>query len=192
MSSRDIGKVLRASGRLSIDPTDGDLSGTFPYGGTALGYSIEVSKRIQTDHFAVLAEEYGGAVVEMLERGEYHLCAGFFSAWDPDVLSTLFPNTRTGSRQNSPILQHQHNGTRRAGMRLSDRSVKLVFTPDDWHRAPAWILYRAMPLVDVARRMGYDRDEELGVPFVFAALPDTTTDRNVGEDGFMLDLQVAP
>jgi hypothetical protein len=77
-------------------------------------------------------------------------------------------------------------------MRLSDRSVKLVFTPDDWHRTPAWILYRALPLLDVARRMGYDRDEELGVPFVFAAIPDTTSDLNVGEDGFMHDLQVSP
>lgn len=192
MSTRAVGKVLRAPGRLSIDPTDPDLSGAFPYGGTALGYSIEVTKRVQTDHFTIIAEEFGGAPVEMLERGEFHLVAGFFSAWDPDVVSTLFPNTRTGLRQNNPVIQHQHNGTRRAGMRLSDRAVKLVFTPDDPNRNPAWIVYRALPMVDVARRLGYDRDEELGVPFVFAGIPLDDAEFNVGEDGFYLDLQVSP
>lgn len=192
MSVRSTAKVLRAPGRLSIQPSDADLLGAFPYGGTAMGYSLEVTMRRVTDNFTVLAEEWGGVPVEVIEAGEWWLVGGFFAAWDPDVVATLFPNTRTGALQNSPVVRLQHNGTRRAGHRLSDRAKKLVFTPDDPGRNPAWVIYRGLPLIDASRRLNFERTDELGLGFVFVGIPAATSAQDVGEIGPLYDLTVSP
>ena len=192
MSVRSTFKTLRVPGALSINPSDSDLSGSFPYGGTARGYSTGVTRRVETALFTVRAEEFAGAPVEQLERGEYWIAAGAFNAYDKDAVAALFPNTRTGAKTNLPIVQSQHAGTRRGGMRISDRTVKLVFTPDDVDRAPGWIMYRAAPSPDLQQRLVYDWDLEHSIPFVFVGLPDTTSELNVGETGPLVDLQVTP
>lgn len=193
MTAESASKILRGSGHLVLNPTSA-LTGTAPFGGTALGYSQDVVLRRLTESFRVTAEEWGGVTVEKTQAGEAWLVAGFLRAWDPDLLTVLFPNTRTGTRTNTPIVQAILNksGGKRAGHRLSERAVKLLFVPDDPDRVPAWICYRALPDLDTAQALGWDHEKELGLPFAFESIPLNTSQLHVGETGRLVDLTLSP
>lgn len=189
MTTRTPRKVVRASGRLVTDPTDSDFTGTFPFGGTELGWSVSVTLRRVTEEFSILAEEFGSVPVEVLEAGEFWLAGAYLRTWDPDAIEALGNNTRTGTRTALPVLQLSHNlsGGRRAGQRVSDRAIKLLFYPDDVYRAQGWVMYTAAPLFDVASPFQFDAEEELGPRVLFVGLP-SGSDLDVGEVGPLVDL----
>lgn len=190
MSTRNVARVLRGQGRLSIGWTDSDFTGTFPYGGTALGWSMDVMCRVHAGEFPILAAEWGGVPVEVLKGGEWWSMACIFRAWDPDAIETTFPNTRTGAKTADPVVQLSHapSGGTRAGQRLSTRAVKLVFTPDDLYRVPAWCAYRAVPVFQRDVDLVWDRARELAPLVTFLGMPDTTAELQVGEIGPLVDL----
>lgn len=189
MAAADLNLVLASPGNLCVNPTD--LSLPFPHGGTALGSVREPFVDAAPSWFDVTAEEYGGQVVESIFCGESFLIRGFLRYDDPDALSTLNPNTKTGARSKAPGIRHWLDAqvagdtTFYPGMKASDRAVKLLFSPLDTSRSKAVLLYRALPRAEVSsvpRAFGGKVER----PFLFLAIPDSTL--RVYRDDFLVEL----
>lgn len=186
MAAYDVRELLHVPGRLSIDPTDGDLTGTWPFGGTGLG----AVKGVMLDNelkepVAVTAEEWGGPPVEFPQPGEAWVLAAFLRGADEDAVGMLFPNTSTGATSGRTKIEL--GGARQAGRRMTDLAVKLVFTPDDTKNARAVCLYSAVPMQD-AQEYLMQRGKEFGLPVVFKATPSPNHSNQVGEWDFVSDL----
>lgn len=170
MASAAARRVVRAPGRLVANPTN--LAAAFPYGGTELGSTKGLTVRPFAGVFPLTAWELGGAPIEYLHRGAAWGCSGFLRGADDDAIAAIFPNHAAGA-----VTQHQvvsEPGSVAAGHRLSNVSLKLLFVPRDSTRAPAWILYRAIPMLEEQAELEYAVEDEFGIPAVFMGIPDTT------------------
>ena len=161
MATPNPNQILRAPGRLVINPTD--LGAAFPYGGTALGIVKAIAIRPGAKYQRITAEEYGGEVVEMVGNGEAWTLAAILRDFDHDAVAKLFGTVSAGNVVTYP-------GSVRAGRLMSDLAVKLLFAPNNPAVAPACLFYRALPLLEDAAAMSMSRAAEFGVSMVFVAL----------------------
>lgn len=172
MAAGSNARVLRVPGRICANPTT--TSGSFPYGGTALGKTRGLTVQNLAGFFPITAWELGGAPVEYLHRGEAWMAHGFLWSWDNDAVALVWPNSAVGA-----ITQHRRivgPGTVKPGHRLSALSAKILFVPDDLTRAPAWILRKAVPMPKEGSSFVFDRDEDFGLEVAFMGIPDAQGD----------------
>jgi len=188
VSTADLSQVLQTPGRLCIGPTS--FSGSFPYGGTALGSTREIRVIRTSGYFDVTAEELGEQVVESVWCGEQYALGCYFRQWDETALGTVLENTTTGTTSKRVTVKHwmDNSGGTEPGALLSARSVKLLFVPDDPDRNRAVIFYRALPrTADVVEYFQNIRNR-VETPAVFLAIPDATS--RVCRIDFIRDLAV--
>lgn len=173
MAAEDPAKIFRQPGRLVKDPTS--LSGSFPYGGTALGYT--------RDGFRLHAVPGEMAVLRARDRkrgfdylytgdGEIALKVDFIQV-DDDVLGLAYPGglTAAGSSTGAKIVTLP--GTLKPGAFGSEFASKFLFVPDNTRRGK-WILFRkAMPWLEETAEQHARRRHPLSYPLVFKALVDT-------------------
>jgi hypothetical protein len=171
MATYDVRSVLRAPGRLCYSPTD--LSTAWPHGGTGLGAVRGVTVRPFLSQFPVTAEERGGEPVEFLRPGEWWGLSAFLRGWDPDAVGRIFPNTVTGTVTQHPGVEIPGSSVR-AGHRVSDNAVKVLFTPDNTDDVPAVLFYAAVPALDAQAELYFGREQELGMPVIFYGLRDSS------------------
>lgn len=169
MSAPAARAVVHAPGRLVVGPTD--LTLAFPYGGTALGLSAEVTFRPGLRTRSVRAEEFGGETIEVIYAGETAVLGALVRGWDSDALQRAWLNTTAGV---SGERYAEYPGTSRAGTLASSRSVVLLFAPRDEDRTPALILYRALPLVDEAAALRFSFRDELVVGTLWQGIRDAS------------------
>jgi len=160
--------VLRAPGRLSINPND--LSAAYPHGGTALGVVASAFANPNFTTEPVFAEEFAEAVDVVYLGQSWVFGARLRNVQDGDVLGTMFPNTSAGGSGTKII---DHPGTVGPGTLLSSRSVILLFTPRDV-TSDALLIYRALPLVEATARLAFSALEELAFPVIFRAIRNTS------------------
>lgn len=188
MSTADLSQVLQTPGRLCIGPTS--LTGSFPYGGTALGSTSKIVITRTSGYYDVEAEELGGTVVESVWCGEQYALGCYFRQWDETALGTVYENTTTGTTSKRVTIKHwlDNSGGTEPGALLSARSVKLLFVPDDPDRNRAVIFYRALPrTADVVEYFQNVRNR-IETPAVFLAIPDASS--RVMRMDFLRDLSV--
>ena len=170
MSASDSSRVAYAPGSLVVGPTN--LSAAFPHGGTLIGGTNGCALQCFTGYYPVTAWEEGGAPVEFIHRGAAWGVGAFLREWDDDALAACFPNTAVGAVSQHRVVSEP--GTRAPGHRLSALAVKLLFVPDDPKRAPAWILYKAVPMPKEGTDMLFRHDAELGLEVAFAGILDAS------------------
>lgn len=175
-------RLRQESGKLISNPTSTVASAN--YGGTVLGEIAYIEFRIYPRYRRKIFEEFGGHPGDSVYLGETPVIAGVLRGDDPDMLNVLFPNTVAGDSLGRGVFG-QGNGSVRAGANLSDRSVKLLFAPNDSEHGSHVILYRALPEIHVQASIGLYLGREKGVPFAFMG--------TFGEDAkrttFQLDLR---
>jgi hypothetical protein len=170
MATQAARRVLRVPGRLVSTPTN--LSAAYPYGGTELGGTNGLTVRCFAGVFPLTAWELGGVPIEYLHRGSAWGVAGFLRGADDDAMSAIFPNSANGA-----VTQHTlvtEPGSVAAGHRLSPFGLKLLFVPRDIARAPAWLLYRAIPMLEDQAELDFATQKEFGIPALFMGIPDTS------------------
>lgn len=157
-------RLKQESGKLIANPTT--LVAASNYGGTVLGEIAFIEFQFKPNYRAITAEEKGGTPADIVYLGDSASVSGVVRGDDPDALSVLFPNTTLGGSQGRSI-NGQTNGTIRAGSLVSDRSVKLLFAPTDSEHGTHVILYRALPMINLAASIGLYLGREKGIPFAF-------------------------
>jgi len=182
MSKPNVRDILTVPGRLSVGPTD--LLAPYPHGGTALGIVLETVLILDVPYQSIIAEEYGERV-EGIVTGQGCALGFLLRGWDFDTLDLIFPNVAAGAASGRARISAP--GTIRPGEPMSNRSVVLLFTPDDIDRHPMFLMRRALPAVRETAEIALRLDQEYGVPAIFVGIRDTSG--RLYEVGLAHDLQ---
>jgi hypothetical protein len=158
-------------GRFSVNPSD--LTIAYPHGGTALGEKRAATVEPNQDYEVVLAEEFGGEVVEAIDAaGEGWAIAAIMRGYDDDVISRFFPNTAVGTVTQRRLITAP--GTVRAGRLMSASSVVLVFTPDALDDQPMFVFHRAIPMLKSTGMMRLADPDPFEIGVAFQAIRNTS------------------
>jgi hypothetical protein len=120
----------------------------------------------------VTAEEYGGQRVDGVITGEGCSIGFILRSWDKDVLQRVFPNTSVGASSGRRLVASP--GAVRPGELMSNRSVVLLFTPDDADRHPMFLMRRALPAIKETAEVMLRVDQEFGLPVIFHGIRDAS------------------
>jgi hypothetical protein len=164
LSPQALTGLKQERGKLIQNPTS--LVAASNYGGTVLGEIAYIEFRFNKRNYRKSAEENGGGTWGVTDLGDSAVVGGVLRGFDPDAINVLFPNTVAG-RSRGRGINGQTNGTVRAGADASERSIKLLFAPDDTESGLHVVLYRAIPLIPAAAAVGFYLGRERGIPFVF-------------------------
>ena len=182
MALADAGKVLRVGGRLCINPTN--LATAFPHGGTALGMISEAVFQPGLKRYEVTAEEYGGEPIDLVITSETAVFGCLFRGMDFDAWGTIWEDTRNGKSSGQKVVNYP--GAIRAGNLASDRSVTLLYSPDDVQSDPAILMYEACPILSETAELALAISEEMVVRVVFQGIRNASG--NVYQIGLIEDL----
>lgn len=167
-------RVIRAPGRLVVDPIDafaeGSPLGQRPYGGTPIGRVMACVLRNTESPYEVETEALG-EVTEVLQSGSRWWFFGFLRGWDRDSLQQLFPD----NYEEGAISQHAtflSPGQQQAGAPSTHRCKKIVFVPDDPVLTPGVVLYSALPAFAPNAEIAMQRQTEFGIPLSLRCMRD--------------------
>lgn len=176
----------RGPGILIKNPTSVTAPGTDgAYGGTLLGLSRDHRWQMMDSPIMVPAEEYGGAPSEGVEGGKWCIFGALFRGWDADALAAIYANTSTGS--SGKVINMGTGESAKAGHRLSDRAIKLLFVPDNTAKR-AVIVYRALPVLQEDSATAFSIFREATHAVTFIGMPDATG--RIAKVGVLGDLAV--
>jgi hypothetical protein len=166
--------LARVPAELVWNPTD--LMTAYPHGGSALGLIRDIDIRLGLQKSDVVAEEWGGIVVDSAYLGESVVLTAVLREQDNDAVNTLFLNTSLGALTKARKVKGHASGggINRAGLLLSTRAGKLVVSPRDVDDSPMFVLYNALPVVDPDALLQYCWSKELGVLVAFIGTPDSS------------------
>lgn len=179
MSTASVDQITLAIGKLYKNPSS--LSTGVSGYGTELGLVKDVVVLPSRAYSKITAEEFGAEVVDYLDLGEAAVCTAVLRApSDDDVVSTIFAGVTQGAASGNKIRSwppHSNPSLAsdyRAGRLLTERAIVLLFVPTDADRHPAFILYKALPMLDEAAELNFSLATALEYGVVFAGVRDTT------------------
>lgn len=170
---QDLVNVLRVPGRLCMNPTS--LSGSYPWGGTALGVNREISVSPMARYAPIEAEEFGQEIIDQVYLGEQWMLGFILQSYDRDAVTAFFRNSVLAGQGSSqkPAIRFPHAGVR-AGTLLSGTAKKLLFSPDDTDNHPMVYFPRALPMVKETAALNMMLNSPTEIALVVAAIRDTT------------------
>lgn len=171
MASPNVVKIIRAAGRLIINPAN--LTTPPAFGGTEIGIHRDVEIHFDPKFYPVTAEEWGHIPVDFVYCGQSAYLKAYARGMDVDALRLLWPFTPDAGNTLSDT-PTQTSGTTRAGTLFSSKSVVLLFAPKDYVRHPAVIFYKAIPTIPEDISMPLSLAEELAFPIAYRAIPDSS------------------
>ena len=173
MATANPRNIRRFRGRIAWAPTS--LTAAFPHGGTELGVIRDATFKPGFKYEEIRAEEYGNVPTEYVYDGSHGVFMAVLRGFDNDALSTIFPDTTTGSATGDQILRADVSGSvTLAGTLISTNSGILVVSPNSPETEEFLVLYNAMPMVEAQAQLQYKASEEVGMAVVFGASPDAT------------------
>lgn len=186
MASPSTKNVLRIPSRLAWNPTN--LSTAYPHGGTALGLARAIAWKPGIHARPITAEEWGGITVEAVYAGSTVLLSAVLREWDRDAISTIFLDSAAGGTTARRVARgRETTESYRAGTSLASKAGVLLVSPES-SQHPAIILYRAIPIPDVAAEIRMALSEEFGFPVLFHGTPNGSGDTH--RIGLLSDLSL--
>jgi|GEM_PF-1821875 len=175
MAAGDISRVVRAPGRLVVDPLDdfAALASEFPYSGTQVG-TVRLCSLVPIGlpPFRVSYEALG-ETGQILEGDNRWAFSCMIRAWDREAVEQfLSDGYAVGASTQHAV--YSVPGTRVPGSASVARGVKLAYIPDDEIHVPGVLMYRAIPNWTESAEMAFRRGDELGIPITFECLRDDT------------------
>lgn len=185
MAAGNASRILRAPGRLVVNPSD--LSLAYPYGGTEVGKTrLAVLQSLGTG-YRVECEGLGGEASDILEGPARYVFSCFLRGWDDDAVETLFADNHVaGDVSGHAVLREPF--ARISGSSALPRAVSLLYVPDDPINAPACLIYRGVPDFSDGAELAWQRGEELGIPLAVECVRGVTG--KIVEVGRLADLSL--
>lgn len=172
MASSDAQKIVGpVEGFLCIDPTD--LTAAFPHGGTAIGTVRDEEFRPGPQERAIFAEEYG-VNIEVYHAGWDPVFLCVLRDYDDDAVSAIWPDVTTTGLSRPGLQARVSANDFRAGKRMSDLAVKLLFSPRALDAHKFIVLYKAIPIVQPDASILLNLGDEIGTGVMFRGIPDAT------------------
>lgn len=117
LTGQDETKVLRIPGRLVWAPTD--LSGSFPYGGTALGITGDVPMMHREAPRFEARDPYSGGSRRTIYTDLRVRFVAVLSEWSDAVIERVFPSAATGGTSAEKYVLENLGTTTRPGLQLT-------------------------------------------------------------------------
>lgn len=162
-------RVIRAPGRLVVNPTD--LTTSYPYGGTEVGLTKTVAVKPLGDPYRVMSEGRG-EITDYLE-GDTRWVVGFYlRGFDDDALLLLHPDfAEVGEITGHTSFRVPARGV--PGASALPRARKLLYVPDDPINVPAVAIFRGIPDFDNGAEISFQRKQEFGMAMAVECLRDS-------------------
>lgn len=172
MVRSDVARIIRAPGRLIVNPTQSLAIGQFPFGGREVGRSNACALSPVGKPYVVEYESTGN-IGDILEASHRWLFTCFLRGADDDAMEVLLGDWTTAGTET----QHRRfevPGTNATGSSALRRAVCIALIPDDPIHSPGLIIYRAVPVFTDASKLAFQRTEELGWSLAFECVQDDT------------------
>lgn len=169
MAAGNVARIVRAPGRLVVNPTD--LGAAYPYGGTEVGKSNLCVLQPRGTGFRVEAESLGEAT-DVLESSNEYVFACFLRGWDDDAVAQFLSGGFTAGAVSKHAVWSEP-GTTVPGASALDRALILLYVPDDLLHTPAVLVFRGVPDWNEGSELAFQRGDELGLPIAFDCIRDT-------------------
>lgn len=164
MAAANEGRIIRAPGRLIVNPTEAFATSEFSHGGVEIGDSRLVLFVPAGSSFIVWNEALK-APTDELEAGNLWEMRFFLRGWDDDAIQWLMSgNYTTGEESRHAVVEIP--GPRLPGQSALDRSVVIAFVPFDPENVPGVVVYNGVPHWGEAQEIAFQRGEELGIPML--------------------------
>lgn len=161
----DNAKSLRIPGRLCKDPT---AIGTYPHGGTDLGYVSGVTFAMGIISSPVIGEEKGGKIVDRVKAKGTPIIGCFLEGFNNEMVKAVFKETFTGGSTGAEGIRQ--TTTTKSGRLGSDDAFKLLFSPRNTTDHPGIVLYNAIPLIELTAEINLNTEFDGGMFVFFEAL----------------------
>lgn len=168
MAAGNANRVLRAPGRLIVNPTN--LSAPDTYGGVEVGRTTLVRLLPLGTGFRVINEGLGEAT-DVLEGSIEYLFACVLRGWDDDGVRTLL----SGGYDRGVDTQHavySEPGHTTPGASALPRAVTLLYVPDNHVFAPAVLINRGVPDWEAGATIPFQRGTDLVLPIAVDCVRD--------------------
>jgi hypothetical protein len=167
MAAGDVARVIRAPGRIVVNPTDAFATGTFPYGGAEIGKTNLCVLHPQGTAFRVRYESLG-EIGDVLNASNTYLFSCFLRGWDDDAVRLML----AGGHETGMSSQHAVYAVPREvpGTSALGRAVIIAYVPDDPIHVPGVLIYRGVPDWSDGAQLAFQRGTELGIPLVVECL----------------------
>ena len=185
MAAGNVSRIIRAPGRIVIDPTN--LSNAYPHGGTEVGKSNLCVVQSTGTPFRVESEGLGEAT-DILESEKRYVFSCFMRGWDDDGVLKWFSNASVVSTGATQHARFTEPGTRVPGESTSTRSVILLYVPDDLIHSMAVLVYNGIPDWAEGLELALQRGTEFGLPIAVDCMRDTNN--NMIQMGRFADLSL--
>lgn len=172
MATPNVGKIIRAPGRLVVNPAN--LSTPPAFGGTEIGIHRDIEIHYHAQYYWPKAEEFGMVPIDGIYCGQSVELKGYARGLDVEALQYFWPFSAAGAGGDRVISDNPLSGTKAGTLLSSLFNIKLMFVPKDYNRHPFVLIYRAMPWLDEAAAMPMSLAEELAYPVAFKGIPDAT------------------
>lgn len=184
MVAGNVARVIRAPGRLVVDPTD--LDDAYPYGGTEIGKSRLCVLQPLGTSFRVECEGLGEAT-DVLEANNRWVFSCQLRGWDDDAIQKMLAaGYETGATSGHTGFFVPGSAT--PGESALSHAVKLLYVPDDVIHVPAVLIYRGVPDFSDGAEIAFQRGEELVVPLTVDCFRDAND--NILRVGRLADLSL--
>lgn len=155
-------QIINGPGKLIVGPTQAFDGGTYPYGGTEVGYVQELALVSRGESFPVFSEGLGG-FNDILEANNDYSVAFFLRGWDDDALQKFMP----GGYSQGTVTQHSiwsAPGSQTPGQTELGHGLVVAFVPDDLLAQNGLILHNMIPGWDEGASIAFSRKDPAGIP----------------------------
>lgn len=161
MATRDPNRIFQVPGRWVEAPTD--LSASYPYGGTELGYLSQAAIVVNQTYEPIRCDEHGNEVQGLVRQPSTGTLSMVLRQWDRDLCERVFATSSVG-QQNGDV-DFRIAGAYANPAVLSTGS-DLLFVPDDL-QSPAFLAYNPVLCIDQSATFNLRLDAELNLGLVF-------------------------
>jgi len=162
MAAGSASRIINNPGKLVVGPTNAFDGGTYPYGGTEVGYVKAVALRNLGVAFAVMAEGLG-EFNDILEPNNDYEFAFFLRGWDDDAIQKFMSSGYVAGGVSQHSLWNAP-GSLTPGQTSLGRGITVVYVPDDTLTQPAVMVYNFIPSWDTDSDIAFARQDPMGVP----------------------------
>ncbi|MAH48800.1 hypothetical protein CMI37_23435 [Candidatus Pacearchaeota archaeon] len=186
MTAGAIARVIRAPGRVVVDPTN--LSNAYPHGGTEVGKSQAfVLTSLASPPFRVECEGLGDAS-DVLEQPKDFAASVVLRGWDDDAVAQFHSDGYAVGGKSGHAVDIEPASS--PGSTAIGRACIILYVPDDIIHVPALLLYRAIPYWPEATDIAYERGTEFGLPVAFVCIRNAAG--KILQRGIFADLSLTP
>ena len=184
MAAGNVSRIIRAPGRVVVNPTTSFATSAYPYGGTEVGKTNLCALQPLGVPFRVESEALGEAT-DILEANNQYVFVCFLRGYDDDAVELFLEAGHEAGTVTRHAVFHSP-GSKTPGESALDRSISLVYVPDDTIRTPGVLIYRGIPDWSDGAELAFQRGSDLGIPITVDCLRDAN--ENILRIGRMEDL----